>query len=168
MKVCGYQENKEGTWKLNHSINVWNKFVTANTLAVHCWLGMTTFHCRSSKKNQYFEMGWCPSFGQGRVNFPVVAVTGAAWSRWVHQGCYSTPLTSSPGGRNKGFSLPRRKGVQKVQSVFVSESSAALVELCEHFALFYTLLWLGLLLWLSIVLSHCCFWYFSYVHMKFI
>lgn len=119
MKVCGYQENKEGTWKLNHSINVWNKFVTANTLAVHCWLGMTTFHCRSSKKNQnkYFEMGWCPSFGQGRVNFPVVAVMGAAWSRWVHQGCYSTPLTSSPGGRNKGFSLPRRKGVQKVQGV---------------------------------------------------
>lgn len=35
----------------------------------------------------------------------------------MHLGCYSTPLIPSPGGGNKGFSLPRRKGVQEAQGV---------------------------------------------------
>lgn len=35
----------------------------------------------------------------------------------MHLGCYSTPLIPSPGGGNKGFSLPRRKGVQEARAV---------------------------------------------------
>lgn len=87
------------------------------------------FNCRSLKgifsdlqfftehvylQNMYFVIGYCPNFGQDRVNFVVV---NGSWRWWVHLACYSTPLIPSPGGGNKGFALPRRKGVQEARGV---------------------------------------------------